>query len=389
MKSLLRSPVVSAAIGGLTVAGVFLALGVTGRRTIRTVIGEAPVAAEPASETATGLTPNEIYTDDARGVVFVRAEVIQTVEDPFELVPEQQSSISTGSGFVIDTRGDILTNYHLIAGAGAGGISVEFEHGVTATARVVGEDANDDLAVLRVDPRGVRLVPLLLGNSATARVGDPTLAIGNPFGLDRTLTTGIVSALQRQITAPNGFAIDNVIQTDAPLNPGSSGGPLIDAYGRVIGVNSQIETGDDGEGSVGIGFAVPINTAKALLPRLEGAAAESPAYLGMAGLTINRSLTAIGVPARHGVLVDSVDPAGPAAEAGLRAGKVKHVLDGHPVYLGGDVIERIDGSPADTVGDVSKVVASKRPGQVIVLSVLRGRTLETIKVALGSGPTAS
>jgi len=266
MKRLLRSPLVSAAVGGLSVAALLLALGVTGRRTTTTVIDEAPLTAEPASDVGTGLTPYEIYERDAPSVVFVRAEVDESVQDPFA-ISSDLSGVSTGSGFVVDRHGDILTNYDVVAGAGSGGISVEFEHGVAKVAQIVGEDPDDDLAVLRVAARGLGLAPLALGDSATARVGDPTLAIGNPFGLDRTLTTGIVSALQRQITAYDGFAIDNVIQTDAPPDEGSSGGPLIDAAGQVIGVTSQIETG---EGSVPIGFAVPSNTAKALLPRLEG-----------------------------------------------------------------------------------------------------------------------
>jgi S1-C subfamily serine protease len=266
MPSILRSPLVSAAVGGLTVAGAFLALGITGRRAIRTVIVEAPLAGQPASDAATGLTPYEIYERNSRGVVFVRTDVAPTGEGPFEASSAQQSNLSTGSGFVVDRRGDILTDYHLIAGAGVGGISVQFQPGVTATARLIADQPAADLAILRVDPRGLHLRPLTLGNSASARVGDPTLAIGDPFGLDRTLTTGIVSALQRQIPASNGFAIDHVIQTDAPIDPGLSGGPLIDAAGRVIGINSQIQTDEDADG-LPVGFAVPINTATALLSR--------------------------------------------------------------------------------------------------------------------------
>jgi len=271
MKSLLRSPIVSAAVGGLTVAGLFLVLGVTGQRTIRTVIEEAPLSTEPAADTASGLTPYAIYEHDAAGVVYVRAAVEEPVTNPFELSSTQQEGVQTGSGFVVDNQGDILTDYHVIAGAGAGAISVEFERGVIRPAQVIGEDPSDDLAMLRVDGSGLHLDPLLLGDSATARVGDPTLAIGNPFGLDRTLTTGIVSALQRQIAGPDGFTIDNVIQTDAPPDPGTSGGPVIDAAGRVIGISSEMDTGEGGDASVGIGFAIPIDTARALLPHLGGA----------------------------------------------------------------------------------------------------------------------
>jgi S1-C subfamily serine protease len=385
VKSILRSPLLSAAVGGIAVAGVFLAVGVTGRRTVRTVIEEAPLSAQPASGAASGLTPYEIYEDDSRGVVFVRAEVDPTASDPFALATEQQASVSTGSGFVVDGKGDILTNYHVIAGAGQGGITVQFEPGVSVTARVIGEERSEDLAVLRVDPHGLHLRPLALGNSATARVGDPTLAIGNPFGLDRTLSEGIVSALQRQISAANGFAIDHVIQTDAPVDPDASGGPLIDADGRVIGINSQMRTDDDGDG-VPVSFAVPINTATALLSRLTPAA--TAAYLGLDGVTVDGRLSALGAGTRHGVLVQSVNPSGPAAKVGLRPGKVKRVVQGRSVYMGGDVIERFNGAAANSVGDLSHDLASERPGQVVDLTVLSGRKTETIKVTLASSPSA-
>ena len=255
------------------VAGAFLALGVTGRRTTRTIVQESPITAQPASSTTAGLTPHAIYERDAPGVVFVKALVIQQIQDPFDLFPQRVQSSSTGSGFLIRSNGLILTNYHVIEGADPSkGVTVQFEDQVSRRARVVGEDADNDLALVKVDMTGVPAAePLTLGDSSDVRVGDPTLAIGNPFGLDRTLTSGIVSALQRQIQGPNGFSIDNVIQTDAPINPGNSGGPLLDAAGRVIGINSQIETGggDSGNGSVGIGFAVPIDTAKEFLPSLE------------------------------------------------------------------------------------------------------------------------
>ena len=271
MSALIRSHLASAVVGGLVVAGAFLALGVTGRRTTQTIVEESPIAGQPASSRSSALTPHAIYTRDAPGVVFVRAQLIRQVVDPFEMVPEQQQNTSTGSGFLIDSRGDIVTSYHVIEGADrTSGVTVRFADNIARRARVVGQDANDDLAVLRVAMADVPHVdPLPLGDSSTVRVGDPTLAIGNPFGYDRTLTSGIVSALQRQIQAPNGLRIDNVIQTDAPLNPGNSGGPLLDADGRVIGINSQIAA--NGNANVGIAFAVPINTARNVLAALEGA----------------------------------------------------------------------------------------------------------------------
>jgi S1-C subfamily serine protease len=272
MNALIRSQLAASVLGGLVVAGTFLALGITGHRTTQVIVQQSPIASDSSSD-ASQLTPHAIYVRDAPGVVFVRAQVLEQGEDPFDVFPPaQQSTVSTGSGFLIDTAGDILTNYHLVQGANRGnGVMVEFEDNISRRAAVIGVDPHNDLALLRVDMSGVPPVaPLELGDSENVQVGDPTLAIGNPFGLDRTLTSGIVSALQRQIQAPNGFAIDNVIQTDAPIDPGNSGGPLLDADGRVIGINSQIEAAAaGGGGSVGIGFAIPIDTAKAFLPRPE------------------------------------------------------------------------------------------------------------------------
>jgi S1-C subfamily serine protease len=347
MKSLIRSHFASAVIGGLVVAGAFLALGITGRRTTQEVVEEAPVAAEPASSGDTGLTPHEIYERDAPGVVFVRARVVEQVQNPIDFFPQQQSSSSTGSGFLVDRSGDILTNYHVIEGANrASGVSVQFEDNVLRSATVVGEDQDDDLAVLRVNMSGVPAVrPLMLGDSTSARVGDPTLAIGNPFGLDRTLTSGIVSALQRQIQAPNGFSIDNVIQTDAPIN-------------------SQIATGGDaGNGSVGIAFAIPIDTAKQVLASLEHGAVPQLAYLGITGSATPGS--------RPGVVVVGAAPGGPAAVAGVRQG---------------DAIEAVDGRQVSSMVQVQTLVTDRNPGQQVVLRIRRARHTLSIRVTLGTRP---
>jgi S1-C subfamily serine protease len=360
MKPLLRSQFAASIVGGLVVAGSFLALGVTGQRTTRTVLEEAPIVGQPTSSTG-GLTPHAIYERDAPGVVFVRALVVQQVQDPFDLFPQREQSSSTGSGFLISSSGMILTNYHVIEGADrTTGVTVQFADNVTRQAIVVGEDQNNDLALLKVDLAGVpRVRPLTLGESAAVRVGDPTLAIGNPFGLDRTLTSGIVSALQRQIQAPNGFSIDNVIQTDAPINPGNSGGPLLDATGQVIGINSQIETSGDGTGSVGIGFAVPIDTAKEFLPRLERGGQPVTAYLGV---------TAGSGGTRRGVRIH-VEPSGPAANAGLRER---------------DVILSVDGHAMTKIDQVLAYVGSLKPGQTVAIRIRRGSAARTVRVVLGS-----
>jgi S1-C subfamily serine protease len=364
VKSLIRSQFLASVVGGLVVAGVFLATGITGHRTTQTIIEQGPISAEQAS-TSSWLTPHDIYQRDAPGVVFVRAQVIQQVQDPFDLIPQQQSSTATGSGFLIDSGGNILTNYHVVEGANRStGVTVQFEDNITRKATVVGVDQNNDLAVLKVDMSGVPSVqPLALGDSRSVRVGDPTLAIGNPFGLDRTLTSGIVSALQREIQAPNGFSIDNVIQTDAPINPGNSGGPLLDAAGRVIGINSQIATGGNGNGSVGIAFAVPIDTAREFLPRLERGRNVTLAYLGITGVPATGS--------RQGVVVQQVVAGGPAATAGVKQR---------------DLIKAIDGTKTSTMEQVQAIVAARSPGQTVTVDVQRGRATRRVAVKLGSRP---
>jgi S1-C subfamily serine protease len=364
MKSPLRSHFAASVVGGVVVAGVFLALGVTGHRSTQTIVQESPVTAAPASAGGTGLTPHDIYERDAPGVVFVRAQVIEQVQDPFDLFPQQERSLSTGSGFLIDTAGDIVTNYHVIEGANrSDGVTVQFEDNVTRTAAVVGQDPDNDLALLKVNMAGVPQVrPLALGDSTTVRVGDPTLAIGNPFGLDRTLTSGIVSALQRQIQAPSGFSIDNVIQTDAPINPGNSGGPLLDATGRVIGINSQIETGGGaGQGSVGIAFAVPINTAKEFLPRIKHGGHVEIANLGVDGEAAPGS--------QHGVIVRHVRHGGPAAIAGIAVG---------------DKILAVAGRRVASIGDVLQIVEAHLPGQSIEIRLRHASRVKTLSVKLGS-----
>ena len=366
MKALIRSPLTSAVLGGLVVAVAFLLLGVTGRRTTQTIVEEGPVAAAPASTTHSGLTAHAIYVRDAPGVVFVRAQQVEQVQNPFELFPRQQSSVATGSGFLIDRTGRILTNYHLIEGANQRtGVTVQFEDDINRRAVVIAQAPDNDLALLQVDMSGVPSVdPLPLGDSTSVQVGDPTLAIGNPFGLDRTLTSGIVSALQREIQAPDGFTIDNVIQTDAPINPGNSGGPLLDGAGRVIGINSQIATlGAGGNGSVGIGFAIPINTAKAFLPQLHGGALHPAAYLGLGGVT--------GAGSHRAVIVTSVAPGGPAATAGLRAG---------------ERITSIDGNTVDSIAQLQKIIDAGQVGQAVSIHLLDGTHARSVRVVLASPP---
>jgi S1-C subfamily serine protease len=377
------APLLAAAVlGGGVAAGAVTLLDDDGGTT-RTVVQQAPLgraAADAPSEE--GLTPREIYRRYAPGVVFIRAESV--TESPFDVFGGAQRSESTGSGFVIDKTGEILTNAHVVGQARK--VEVQFADKKTVEADVIGRDVSTDLALLKVDPDGLDLDPLPLGTSKTVAVGDPTIAIGNPFGLDRTLTTGVVSALQRRIEAPNGFQISDVIQTDAAINPGNSGGPLIDATGRVIGINSQIATGGGGNGNVGIGFAVPIDTAKRILPQLEKTGRVQRAYLGVAGLGIDGSLDALNLPTDKGVLVQEVTPGSPADKAGLRAGNIAAQLDGEPIVLGGDIITEVDGREVRRQDDLRTLIERRKAGEEVEITFLRGDDERTAKVKLADRP---
>jgi S1-C subfamily serine protease len=248
---------------GLALGGAAL-LGKLGEHTTVEQVMPSPVSTTGTQQSSTkGLTPEAIYRQDGPGVVQITAtSVTQPTPDPFNFFPSTpQTSKSLGSGFVLDRAGHVITNFHVIQGAQK--VQVSFSGQDQLPATVVGKDRSTDLAVLKIDAHSRALTPLPLGNSDAVRVGDPVYAIGNPFGLTRTLTTGVVSAVQRQIFAPNGVPIDSAIQTDAAINHGNSGGPLIDANGRVIGVTSQIQTGGgQNQGNVGIGFAIPVNTVR-------------------------------------------------------------------------------------------------------------------------------
>jgi S1-C subfamily serine protease len=353
----------------------------------------APLAPSNASQQSGSLTPHEIYVKDAPGVAFVTSTIVQKSESPFNLFggETQQKGEATGSGIVIDANGTILTNYHVVENAIK--VTVSFEKGKTVDAQVVGKDPSNDLAVLRIHTDGLTLHPLTLGNSSSAQVGDPVLAIGNPFDLERTLTTGVISALQREITAPNGFTIDNVLQTDAPINPGNSGGPLLNAAGEVIGINSQIETGGSGGGSVGIGFAVPIDTAKSEISELEKGGTVRGAYIGLTSLTIDGSLSALNLPVQSGALVQSVQKGTAAEKAGIKGGTINTNVENGQVAVGGDIIVGIDGKAITSSEQLASVIESKKPGQTITVKLQRATGKGaykpmTVSVTLGQRPNS-
>jgi S1-C subfamily serine protease len=395
MRRMFAIPFVAALLGAGVVVAILAATGDLGAsKQVTTTIQAAPLQPSNASQQTPRVTPHEIYVKDAPGVAFVTSTIVQRSESPFGLFgsPEtQQRGQATGSGILIDSAGTILTNWHVVENAIK--VTVSLESGKTVNAKVVGKDPSNDLAVLRIPTDGLNLHPLPLGSSSGVQVGDPVLAIGNPFDLERTLTTGVVSALQRKITAPNGFTITNVIQTDAPINPGNSGGPLLDGAGRVIGINSQIYTGGSGGGSVGIGFAVPIDKAKTELAQLEKGGTVSGAYIGLTSLTIDGSLSALNLPVKSGALVQSVQKNTPAERAGIKGGNLSGNTEGGQVAVGGDIIISIDGKPVASSEDLANEIQARKPGQTVTVGLLRAKgggsyERKNVKVTLASRPSS-
>jgi S1-C subfamily serine protease len=336
------------------------------------------------------LSVNEIYRRSAPGVVQVTTTSVQTVEPDQSLNPfglqEQQRRQALGSGFVIDKSGRIITNFHVVEGAED--VEVSFSNRDSVKARIVGKDPSTDLAVLKVDVDARALTPLQLGNSDRVRVGDSVVAIGNPLGYERSVTAGIVSALHRPLTAPNDFTIDDVIQTDAAINSGNSGGPLIAANGKVIGVNTAIATGNTGaRGNIGIGFAVPVNTVRDVASQLiERGRVEHP-FLGVVAQPIDKEIADVfNLPVEQGLLVVRVIEGSGADKAGLRAGTTEVVVAGESYLLGGDIIVEIDGEPATTAEDLREAVSAKKPGDKIDIEAYRGDDRRSFEVTLGRQP---
>jgi S1-C subfamily serine protease len=383
MTSFARNPIVAGAIGGLIVliaAAIAVATGLVGDDGEQKVV-QAPIASTVNDDGRSGLTVREIYDRDAPGVVFIQGEVVRREQSPFGL-PQEQRGQASGSGFVIDDSGHVLTNAHVVDSAR--NIQVGFSDDETADAKLIGSDPSSDVALLKVKTDAKNLHPLSFGDSSKLHVGDPVVAIGNPFGLDQTVTTGIVSALQRQLRAPNDFTINDVIQTDAAINPGNSGGPLLDGRGRVVGINSQIATAGSG-GNIGIGFAVPINTVKKISEQLKDDGRVEHAFLGITGADVSsRIADRLNLAIKKGVLVQEVS--GPAKKAGIEGGDTEVTILGQQLQLGGDVITKVDGKPVSTMEDVIKVVDSKKPGDSVTVTILRSGKEKQIKVKLGSRP---
>jgi putative serine protease PepD len=385
MKRLAAIVAAAALVGGLGGAGIAFALG--GSNDSAEPEPTSSVA-EPASPVRDeGLAPEAIYKRAAPSVVVISAT--QNVKVPATFfAPSQSEKVQVGgSGFVIDHQGDIVTNDHVVQDAT--NVRVGFSGGASYPAKVVGTDPSTDLAVIRVDAPASALHPLAFADSTRAEVGDAVYAIGNPFGLDRTMTAGIVSATGRDIQAPNGLGIPNAIQTDAPINHGNSGGPLLDASGRVVGINDQIESGGTVDGNVGVGFAIASNTAKTIVPDLLAHGHVAHAWLGIEVAPLNPDVAKAvqGVP-DHGVLIVKVVAGSPAARAGLSAGSQQRTLTGESVLVGADAILAVGGRPIEIPAQLEEAVQSHHPGDELRLQVTRDGQIRTVTVRLGNAPSS-
>jgi putative serine protease PepD len=345
-------------------------------RSTKTIVRQVKVGSSQPAAARSTLSVSEIYRRTHRGVVEIT--VSSTQSNPYG--PQTQQA--QGSGFVYDRNGRIVTNAHVVDGASS--ISVRFWNGATYEAQVVGTDPSTDIALIKVSAPRSLLVPLVFGDSDRLVVGDGVIAIGSPFGLEGTTTTGIVSALHRQMSSPSNYTIDDSIQTDAAINHGNSGGPLLNAQGQVIGVNTQIES--DSGGNDGVGFAVPSKMVKSIVSQLLASGEAVHAYLGVAIESIPASIAErLGLVA--GVEVAEANTGTPAEQAGLRGATGSRTLGGQSYPTGGDVITALDGKKIASAVELRAAINTKRPGEVISVTYSRGGKSHTVAVTLAARPS--
>jgi S1-C subfamily serine protease len=362
----------TAGVGATAGAGTYALLSGDGKTVVEqvTVQGSQPAAQSNLSIPA-------IYASSYKGVVEITTTGAGV--SPFGGQEERQAQ---GSGWVYDRDGHIVTNQHVVAGADS--VAVQLWNGATYRATVVGSDRSTDLAVIDVDAPASVLQPLRLGDSGDLQVGDGVVAIGSPFGLEETITSGIVSALHRAMKAPNNFTITNSIQTDAAINHGNSGGPLLNAQGRVVGVNAQIES--DSGGNDGVGFAIPSSTVSAIVPQLIGSGKAQHAYLGV-GLDAIPENVAGRIATAAGVMVTNVVAGTPADKAGLRAADGQRTIDGVTYPTGGDVIVGFEDEKITSEQQLQNAVDAKQPGDEVTLTYVRGGDRRTATITLTVRPS--
>jgi putative serine protease PepD len=370
-------PIVGGAIAGGVIALVIASSSSTTHSVTTTTVVQQSSAGTPSQPTSfksgTGLSINQIYKTASPGVVDIFVTATSSNQGfGFFGGQGQQQTQGEGAGVVYDTNGDILTDEHVVAGATS--VKVNFQDGKSATAKVLGTDPSTDVAVIHVDVPASQLHPIPLADSSQAQVGDPVVAIGSPFGLPETTTTGIVSQTGRSIQAPNGYTIPNAVQTDAAINPGNSGGPLLDANAHVLGLNDQIETNNStagGEGSSsGVGFAVPSNTVKEVATQIISGHKVEHAYVGVCLNGQNGSGAQIATQASQSC-PSPVSPGSPAAQSGLQAG---------------DTITAINGTPIATTDQFIATIDHYKPGQKVTLSVSRSGQTKHVTVTLANRP---
>jgi S1-C subfamily serine protease len=362
----------------LALAALLAALGVAGGAAgyalvtddSPTVVRQVTVSDGQPAAVSSALSVNEIYKRANRGVV----EITVTTSSNSPLGEQQRGQ---GSGFVYDTDGHIVTNDHVVDNASS--ISVTFWNGAVYKASLVGTDPATDLAVIDVDAPSSLLHPIAVGDSSKLEVGDGVVAIGSPYGLEETVTSGIVSALHRQMQSRTGFTINDSIQTDAAINHGNSGGPLLNSQGQVVGVNAQIKS--DSGGSDGVGFAIPSNTVKSIVSQLLNSGKVDHAFLGIGLQTIPASV-ADELGTVRGVAVTEVQAGTPADRAGLRQASSTRTVDGQEYATGGDVIVEVDGHPVRTAEELQRAIDAKKPGDTIELTYSRSGKEHTVDVKL-------
>ena len=376
------------AVGAALVVLVLVLVFDFGESTETVVQRAAETPAVYAPTTGEGQSPEQIYQNLSGGVVMVLSDFATAGTDQFG---QAQSGQALGTGFVVDKQGYILTNAHVVNenGQQASGVTVVFNKGGSKTQRVKGElvgvDVGSDVAVIKVDPNSVDLKPLPLGDSSKVAVGEPVVAIGNPLGYDFSITSGIVSATGRSLQAPNGQTIANGIQTDAAINQGNSGGPLIDGHGRVIGINEQIAS--QGGGNDGLGFAVPINTAIRSLDQLRINGKVQYAWMGVGLQTITSDIAStFNMKTQGGALIEKVYPGSPAAKAGLKGGDQTVTVQGQQFTIGGDVITAADGQAITSADELIAFLTQKKPGDKVTLTVERGGKTQDVTVTLAERP---
>jgi 2-alkenal reductase len=360
----------------------------------RTVVERVQVIKPITVPGAKGFDPAAVYQRVSPGVVTVISVFPGSSLTDLLGGGGTGSQEGLGSGFVIDRKGDVATNAHVVTtGQGAAlkratSVYVQFGDGNQVQAQIVGADPNADVALIHVAPGGLKLRPLVLGDSQTAIVGEPVAAIGSPFGEPQSLSVGVISGLNRSIDSLNKFAISNAIQTDAAINHGNSGGPLVDAQGRVLGINSQIQS--TGGGGEGVGFAVPVDSVKASIAQLSAKGHVDYAWLGVTTVTLYPQLAQrLGLPTTHGALVQAVTKGGPSAAAGLKQGTKDLQFQVQTYKVGGDVITSVDGHRLGQHSDLSTLIAGKQPGDQITLQIYRDGKQQDLTVKLGARPDSS